>query len=59
MNEVIVNDVCKGLHLDSAALVRMSRAISNMDGVIEAGGANKAGLWSMIVVLSWEWRKQK
>ena len=36
MNEVIVNDVRKGLYLDSVALMRMSRAISNMDGVIEA-----------------------
>ena len=59
MNEVIVNDVRKGLYLDSVALMRMSRAISNMDGVIEAAGANKAGLWSMIVMPPWEWRKQK
>ena len=59
MNEVIVNDVRKGPHLDSVALMRMSRAIFNMDGVIEAAGANKAGLWSMMVVPPWEWRKRK
>ena len=59
MNEVIVNDVRKGLHLDAVALMRMSRATSNMDGVIKAAGANEAGLWSMIVVSHWEWRKQK
>ncbi len=59
MNEVIVNDVRKGLHLDPIALMRMSRATSNMDGVIEVAGVNKAGLWSMIVVPPWEWRKQK
>lgn len=34
---VIVNEVRRGLYLDSVALMRMSRTIAAMDGVVECG----------------------
>ena len=44
---IIVNDVRRGLYLDSVALMRMSRTIAALPGVVECGmmmgtPANKA-----------------
>ncbi len=36
MTETIVTDIRKGYYLDSVALMRMSRAIAKIDGVLEA-----------------------
>ena len=34
---IVVNEVRRGLYLDSVALMRMSRAVAAMDGVLECG----------------------
>mgnify|MGYP003307091842 CR=1 FL=1 len=36
MTEIIVTDIRKGYYLDSVALMRMSRTIAEIDGVLEA-----------------------
>ena len=36
-NSIVVNEVRRGLYLDSVALMRMSRTVAAMDGVIECG----------------------
>lgn len=36
MSKIVLNQVRKGLYLDSVALMRLSRTIAAMDGVEEA-----------------------
>jgi FdrA protein len=36
MSEVVVNEIRQGFYLDSVALMRLSREVAAMDGVIEA-----------------------